>query len=288
MLVSLLQQVLNGCLVGFNYALVAVGLTMVYGVLRILHIAHAAVYTLGAYIGLLVYLYTSSFLLALLFSMLACGLVGMAINRFVYLPVLRLPRVVAMIASIGLLVALTDLVRLIFGPSEQAFAVDLPLGGKVAGVHLSGADVLILLSFAAAMAVLWFLMHRTRAGFAIRAIAQNQEAAELMGIDSGKNIQVVFFLGSALAGLAGTLVGVLYNSIYPAMGDVFAYKALAIIVIGGFGSVVGSILGGLFLGLSETLVMTYTNIPLSREGIAMLFLIALLLLKPHGLLGGRQ
>jgi branched-chain amino acid transport system permease protein len=278
------QQIVNGCLVGFNYAMVAVGLTMIYGVLRILHIAHAVIYTVGAYIGLTVYLLTGSFVLAVIAAMCGCGLLGIAINRFIYMPVLR-SRVVVMVASIGLLVALSDLVRLVFGPSEQAFAVSLPFGGHVAGVRLAGPDVLMVVSFCAAMAVLWYVMKHTKAGFAIRAMAQNQESAELMGVNRRRNIDIVFFMGSALAGLAGVLVGVLYNSIFPAMGDVYAYKALAIIVIGGFGSVVGSILGGLFLGLSETLVTTYTNIPLGREGIAMLFLIVLLLIKPRGLLG---
>ena len=278
----------NGCLVGFNYAMVAIGLTMIYGVLRILHIAHAVIYTVGAYIGLTVYGYTGSFIVAIIAAMVGCGLVGIAINRFIYMPVLKLPRVVVMIASIGLLVAITDLVRLIFGPSEQAFNVKIPLGGQVAGVRLGGPDTLMLISFLVAMLILWYLLKRTRTGFAIRAIAQNQEAAELMGINRQRNIQVVFFIGSALAGLAGVLVGVLYNSIFPAMGDMYAYKALAIIVIGGFGSVVGSILGGLFLGLSETLVNTYTNIPLGREGIAMLFLIILLLIRPGGLMGKKE
>ncbi len=278
------QQIVNGCLVGLNYGMVAVGLTMIYGVLRILHIAHAVVYTVGAYIGLTIYLLTGSFVLAVIAAMCGCGLLGIAINRFIYMPVLR-SRVVVMVASIGLLVALTDLIRLVFGPSEQAFAVSLPFGGRVAGVRLEGPDVLMVVSFCAAMAVLWYVMKHTKVGFAIRAMAQNPESAELMGVNRRRNIDVVFFMGSALAGLAGVLVGVLYNSIFPTMGDVYAYKALAIIVIGGFGSVVGSILGGLFLGLSETLVTTYTNIPLGREGIAMLFLIVLLLIKPRGLMG---
>jgi branched-chain amino acid transport system permease protein len=282
------QQVVNGCLVGFNYAMVAIGLTMIYGVLRILHIAHAVIYTVGAYIGLLIFTYTGSFILAIVGAMIGCGIVGIAINRFIYMPVLKLPREVVMIASIGLLVAITDLVRLIFGPSEQAFAVKLPFGGQFLGVRFGGPDTLILICFCVAMLILWYVMKHTRAGFAIRAIAQNQEAAELMGVNRQRNIQVVFFIGSALAGLAGVLVGVVYNSIFPTMGDVYAYKALAIIVIGGFGSVVGSILGGLFLGLSETLVTTYTNIPLGREGIAMLFLIILLLIRPGGLMGRKE
>jgi len=122
-------------------------------------------------------------------------------------------------------------------------------------------------------------------GFAIRAVAQDPEAARTMGIDADRTVQLVFFVGSAIAAFGGVMVGILYNAVYPTMGDTVSYKGLALIVIGGFGSLVGSAVAALALGIGETLIMTYTQVPLSREGIAMLMLIILILVRPQGLLG---
>ncbi len=281
----ILQQIINSLVVSSIYALITIGVTMIYGVLRILHIANAGVYVVGAYLGLLFWTITHNVVVAMFGAMLLSGIFGILIERFIYRPMIPLPRIVALIASIGLFVFLSDLVRILAGPHEKQLPVDL--GGRVsfAGLSVSGADLLILASTVAIFLVLWIIMNKTKIGYAIRAISQDQMASKIVGVNLNRTIQAVFFIGSAISGVGGVLVGILYNAIYPAMGDVYSYKTLAIIVIGGFGSLFGTVLASLFLGITETFMLTYTNLPLSRQGIAMLFLIVLILCRPYGILG---
>jgi branched-chain amino acid transport system permease protein len=280
------QQLVNALALGSIYAMIAVGLAMIYGVLRVLHIAHAGIYTAGAYLGLWFFHLTGSLLVATVGAMLAAGLLGALIERFVYRPMLPKPRIVALIASIGLFICLSDLFRIIAGPHQLAF--DVPsLAGSVnlGGLTVSGADFMILGGTVVIFAVLWFIIQHTKTGFAIRAVAQDIETAKLMGIDVNRSVQGVFFLGSAIAAFGGIMVAILYNAVYTSMGDMVGYKGLALIVIGGFGSMSGAVLAAFLLGLTETALTTYADVPLSREGIAMLMLVGLLLFRPQGLLG---
>jgi branched-chain amino acid transport system permease protein len=282
----LVQQTVNALALGSIYAMIAVGLAMIYGVLRVLHIAHAGVYAAGAYLGLFFYTLTGSFVLALVLAMAVAGLLGALMERWIYRPMLPRPRIVALIASIGLFICLSDLFRIVAGPHQIAFDVPgIARRYQFAGVTISGVDVFILAGTAAIFALLWFLMQKTRVGFAIRAVAQDYEMAKVMGIDINRSVQGVFFLGSAIAAYGGIMVAVLYNAVYTSMGDMVAYKGLALIVIGGFGSISGAVLAAFILGLTETVVTTYTQVPLSREGIAMLLLVILILMRPQGLLG---
>jgi len=152
-------------------------------------------------------------------------------------------------------------------------------------VVISKTDAAILLGTALIFILLWIVLQKTKLGFAIRAAAQDIETAEVMGIDVGRSVSWIFFLSSAIAAFGGVMVGVLYNAVYPDMGDMIAYKGLALIVIGGFGSLSGTVLASFLLALAETVLTTYTAVPLSREGVAMLFLVLLILLRPQGLLG---
>jgi len=282
----LVQQTVNALALGSIYAMIAVGLAMIYGVLRVLHIAHAGVYAAGAYLGLFFYTLTGSFVLALVLAMALAGVLGALMERWIYRPMLPRPRIVALIASIGLFICLSDLFRIIAGPHQIAFDVpSIARRYQFAGVTISGIDIVILAGTAAIFALLWFVMQKTRVGFAIRAVAQDYEMAKVMGIDINRSVQGVFFLGSAIAAYGGIMVAVLYNAVYTSMGDMVAYKGLALIVIGGFGSISGAVLAAFILGLTETVVTTYTQVPLSREGIAMLLLVILILMRPQGLLG---
>jgi len=283
--IVLLQQILNALTVGSIYAMIAIGLAMIYGILRVLHIAHAGMYAVGAYLGLLLYVHTRSFSLALTGAMVLTGVLGGLIERIVYRPMLTRPRIVALIASIGLYICLSDLLRIVAGPHEHAFDVGITATYRLLGLTIAGADFVILGGTSAIFVLLWLFLQRTRMGFAIRAVAQDPEAARTMGIDADRTVQLVFFVGSAIAAFGGVMVGILYNAVYPTMGDTVSYKGLALIVIGGFGSLVGSAVAALALGIGETLIMTYTQVPLSREGIAMLMLIILILVRPQGLLG---
>lgn len=280
------QQLVNAIALGSVYAMIAVGLAMIYGVLRILHIAHAGVYAAGAYLGLYFFKLTGNFVLALVASMLITGLLGVFIERFIYRPMIPKPRIVALIASIGIFICLSDLFRIIAGPYQLAF--DYPaLSGQIAfaGLSIPRVDFAIIGGTAAIFALLWFIIQKTRVGFGIRAVAQDVEAAKMMGINVDLSIQAVFFLSSAVAAFGAIMVAVLYNAVYTNMGDMIGYKGLALIVIGGFGSMPGAVLAAYLLGFAETFLTTYSDVPLSREGIAMFMLVLLILFRPQGLLG---
>jgi branched-chain amino acid transport system permease protein len=282
----LIQQLINAIELGSIYAMIAVGLALTYGVLRILHVAQAGVFAAGAYIGLVTYQYSGSFLVAVFASMGLAGILGMAIERFVYRPMFPKPRIVALIASIGMLICFSDLLRIFGGANQLAFDVPSLNGSyKIGGIVLSKIDVSVFSGTILILAVLWFILQKTKLGFSVRAAAQDIEATQIMGIDVARSVSWVFFISSAIAAFGGVMVGVLYNAVYPTMGDTIAYKGLALIVIGGFSSLTGTVLAAFLLALAETFVTTYTAIPLSREGIAMFFLVLIIIIRPQGLLG---
>jgi len=282
------QQILNGVLIGTLYAMVALGLSMIYGVLRILHVAHAGMYVIGAYLGLFIYLRTRSYLAAILLSGIIVGLIGMLLERVVYRRMFNYARDVPLIASIGLFVVITDLVRITAGPEPLPFLIGRTGAFNVGGIRLSNFDLsFVAVSWGVIGLFVLFLM-KTKTGFAIRAIAQSREVAQMMGINVNPAVQAVFFAGSFIAAVAGVLVGPFYAYIDPNMGNTFAYKALAIIVIGGFGSMIGTVVGGILLGVFEVLMVVYTKLPLSQEALAMLFLIVFLLIRPTGIFGSAR
>ncbi|NIO04125.1 MAG: branched-chain amino acid ABC transporter permease [Proteobacteria bacterium] len=280
------QQFANGLAIGSVYALIALGLTMVYGVLRILHIAHAGVYALGAYVGLFVFRFIPNFWLALAITMVASSFAGVILQRYLYAPLLALPRIVPLIASIGLFIALEEIFRLIAGPYIIAFPADPGLGSIEWGiVRITNNQFLVFLVTFSLLTILWFVMSRTKLGLAMKATSQDLEIASVMGINTERIIATNFLIGSALAGAAGVLVGVYFNSVYPTMGSIPAYKALAIIVLGGLGSIPGTVLGGLLIGLGETLLLGLINIPFPRDALAFIIMIIILMFRPYGLLG---
>ena len=218
--------------------------------------------------------------------MLLAGVLGMAIERFVYRPMLPKPRIVALIASIGMLICFSDLLRILGGANQVAFDVPSLDGSYAIGsVLLSKVDITIFSGTVLILAMLWFVLQRTKLGFAVRAAAQDIEATQIMGVDVARSVSWMFFISSAIAAFGGVMVGILYNAVYPNMGDAIAYKGLAIIVIGGFGSLTGTVIAAFLLALAETFVTTYMAVPLSRDGIAMLFLVLLIMIRPQGLLG---
>jgi len=282
----LLQQLINALVVGSVYALIAMGLTMVYGVLRILHIAHAAIYALGAYAGLFSFLFFHNFLIAFLIAMVTCALAGILMQRFIYLPLLESPRIVPLIASIGLFIFMEDLYRLVAGPYILAFPVDLGFSGiHFLGVTLTSYQLLILMVTFILLGFVWLIIARTKIGLAWKATAQDVETAISFGVNINKIIALNFILGSALAAAAGVLIGIYYNSVYPAMGSVPAYKMLAIVVLGGLGSVTGTVVAALIIGFAETLMVGYIGFVLPRDAIAFIALILILMFRPEGLFG---
>ena len=273
---------------GSIYALIALGLTLVYGLLRILHVAHASLFTLGAYIGVLTYNATGSMLLTLLAAMAVSGLSGVAMFRLAYQPILKQPPHVALIASIGLFIAAEELFRIIFGASGLSFA-NPPLQGQVAvgGLQFKQAELAVMLGTALIIGVLGWLQSRTRIGVACQATVSDPQMAESFGIRLNTVRDLNFLIGSALAGFAGVWVALLNNLVEPTMGSVPSYKALAIIVLGGLGSVPGTLMAALVLGLVESFGTVYLGKVLDRNAIAFAFLIVVLMVRPQGLFAKR-
>ncbi len=282
----LFELFVQGLVQGSIYALIAVGLTLVYGLLRILHVAHAGLYTLGGYIGVLVTNATGSLSLALLAAMVFVGLVGMGIYKLCYQPILRYPPFVALIASIGLFIAMEEIYRLVFGPYGISFnQPPLPASVEFFGMHLKLAEIITMVGAAILIGALALLSARTRIGIAWRATVTVPEIAESFGINIEKVRYLNFFVGSALAAAAGVMVVVLNNLVEPTMGSVPSYKALAIIVLGGLGDVRGTLIAALALGVIEAYGTIYLGEFLDRDAIAFTFLIVVLMIRPQGLFG---
>lgn len=280
------ELLLQGLVQGSIYALIAVGLTLVYGLLRILHVAHAGLFTLGGYIGVLVTNATGSLLLSLLVAMPAMGLLGIAIYRTCYQPLLDRPPYVALIASIGLFIMMEELFRLIFGPYGLSYTAP-PLQDPVAilEVNLKQAELAAMVGAVVLIGGLALLAGRTRIGTASRATVTDPKMAEAFGVNIARIRDLNFFIGSALAASAGVIVALLNNLVEPTMGSVPSYKALAIIVLGGLGDLRGTLVAALALGVIEAFGTIYLGNILDRDAIAFAFLIAVLMIRPQGLFG---
>jgi branched-chain amino acid transport system permease protein len=283
-----LELLIQGLIYGSMYAIIAVGLTLVYGLLRILHVAHAGLFALGGYMGLLITNSTGSLVLAMPMAAALVGVVGMAVYRLCYQPILDRPPYVALIASIGLFIAMEEMFRLIFGPFGLTYT-DPPLQSVVqfGGIFLRAVDLAIVAGSLSLLGVLSWLSQKTRIGVAWRATVDDPQMAESFGI-SVLNVRYLnFFIGSALAAVAGTFISLLSNLVEPTMGGVPSYKALAIIVLGGLGNVAGTLIASLVLGVVEAFGTIYIGDILDRDAIAFAFLIVVLMIRPEGLFARR-
>jgi len=273
---------LDGLAAGSIYALTAFGLTLVYGLLRVLHVAHAGVYAVGAYAGWLAFRAGGSLVPALVAGGVCAVLLGALLEWWFYRPLQGRPPLVALIGSIGLFVAMGDLLRILFGPYQQSLPLlsPEPVLGPVTAAHLVvvGATTTLFLA-------VYGIVARTPLGVGWRAIAQDPEMAAAVGVPLWRYTQLAFGLASALAGMAGVLVGMYYNQVYPTMGAVPAYKALAVVVLGGLGNPWGTVAAGLFLGVVESVSMAYLGTQFPPEGIAFVVMVLVLLFRPQGLLG---
>lgn len=281
----ILQQVINGIVIGSVYALTAMGAALVYGILRILDLANAAAYAVGAYAGLFLYVATGNAALAFAGALMLTSLFGVVIQKYLYVPLLDRPPIVPLIASIGLFIFVQDLLRLIAGPQIREFSFQIPFGGiKTESLTVNSTWIFIIVLAAVLLLFLWHILTRTRIGLAWRATAQDLETATAMGVNVNQVVALNYLLGYSFAAAAGIMVSMLYNSVYPTMGDVPAYKMLAIIVLGGLGSPVGTVVAALLIGLVETLIAGYVGFFLPRDAIAFVALITILLIKPEGLM----
>ena len=282
-----LELLMQGLIYGSMYAMIAVGLTLVYGLLRILHVAHAGLFTLGAYLGLIITNATDNLALAMLSSAVIVGIVGMLMYRLCYQPILNRPPYVALIASIGLFIAMEEIFRLVFGPYGLTYTTP-PLQSQITflGINLRTAEIGMVLTAMVLLGSLSYLAQSTRIGIAWRATVDDPEMAKSFGIDTIKVRYLNFFIGSALAAVAGIFISLLSNLVEPTMGAVPSYKGLAIIVLGGLGNVKGTLIASLLLGVIEAFGTIYIGNFLDRDAIAFAFLIVVLMVRPQGLISG--
>ncbi len=283
------QQILNGLTLGGAYILIALGLTMVYGILKLLHFAHGTVYMVGAFSAMVAVLYLKlPFPLAFLVAMLLAGVVGVLIERIAYRPLRNAHPINVLISGIGITIILENAFRLLFGSQTRPFP-NVGLSSKTyslgSGLTVTNFQLYILVTSVILVGLLQILIKRTKLGTALVATSQDMKAARLMGININRMVALTFFLGSSLAAAAGTLVALYFNAIYPTMGSMPGLKAFSVVVLGGLGSIPGTIVGGLFLGIVESLGAGYLQTVIDTNAIAFVILILVLLIKPTGLFG---
>jgi len=310
--IEFLQQLINGLSLGAIYALIALGYTMVFGVLRFINFAHGDVYMLGAFAGLYIGPRVMRYfpmpdpdrftwgpaggaLIVLLLAMVLCAVVGIVIEKLCYRPLRDRPKLTVLITAIGVSLFLENAGQLVFGADPQSFpalitdaAIPIPqCFGPLANLTITTGQVLVIGMTLLLLGLLRFIVLKTKLGMAMRALSFNPVAASLMGINNDVVIAFTFGLGSALAGAAGILTSIQQPSIDPLMGILPGLKAFVAAVLGGIGNIPGAALGGLLIGVIETMVVGYVN-PTYRDAIVFGVLIMILIFKPTGLLGTTQ
>lgn len=293
-MIEFIQHVVNGLGQGAIYALIALGYTMVFGILQLINFAHSDVYMVGAFVGY----YASrqlglsehpgigSLLIALTLAMAVCGALGFCIERFAYRPLRKAPRINVLITAIGVSLLLEYGGQILFG-ADPKFFPSLVTNGEslvIGGLQINRLQLLVFVISILLMFGLRTIIFKTKAGLAMRAVSYSHDTAALMGIPVDRTISFTFVLGSALAGAAGILVGLTYPKIEPLMGVMFGLKAFVAAVVGGIGNVFGAVIGALIMGVAETLVIGYWA-STYRDALAFAILILILLFRPAGLLG---
>jgi branched-chain amino acid transport system permease protein len=292
------QHLINGLSLGSIYALIALGYTLVFGILQLINFAHGDVYMLGAFIGMYTarYLHLAdhpsigSLLLAMGVSMCGTAAAGFLIERLAYRPLRNAPRINVLITAVGVSLFLEFSGQLIFGADPKVFPeIYHPSGTwNIGQLVFNPLQITVFVISIVLMVILQTIIFRTRLGRAMRAVSFNHDLASLMGIPTNTVISYTFMIGSALAGAAGVLVGLIYPKIEPLMGVMPGLKAFVAAVLGGIGNVTGAVFGALILGMAEEFLVGYWA-PTFRDALAFAILILILLFKPTGLLGsGRQ
>ena len=286
LLTQIVQQLINGISLGSIYALIALGYTMIYGIIKLINFAHGDIYMVGAYIGFFAITQAHlSIVPALLISLVTTGFLGMVVERLAYKPLRHAPRISVLITAIGVSFFLEYTSMYFVSPTPRTFpAVFGDVAVNIGDIVINGQPLLIFGITAVLMVVLTYIVQRTKLGKAMRAASYDTETAQLMGIDSDRIISFTFGIGSALAAVAGVLVGIYYNSIDPLMGIMPGMKAFVAAVLGGIGILPGAVLGGLILGIVEALVSGFISSTF-RDAAAFAILIIVLLVKPTGLFG---
>lgn len=280
------QQLVNGIILGSIYALLALGYTMVYGIIKLINFAHGDIYMIGAFVGY--YAINSlkmNFWIALVFSMIVCAILGVVIEFLAYRPLRNSTRISALITAIGVSFFLEYIMVYFVGADTRSFPQSIKMHAYHLGsISVTNVQLLILVVALVLMVALQLIVKKTKMGKAMRAVSVDSDAAELMGINVNNTISFTFALGSSLAGAAGVLIGLYYNSIEPLMGMTPGIKAFVAAVLGGIGIIPGAALGGFVIGILETL-STAIGLSSYRDAIVYGVLIVILLVRPAGILG---
>lgn len=283
---QLIQQLINGISLGSIYALIALGYTMVYGIIKLINFAHGDIYMVGAYVGFYAVTMTKmSIIPALIISMVVTGLLGILVEKIAYKPLRKAPRISLLITAIGVSFFLEYTSMYFVSPTPRIFpnvidSLSLNIGSFV----INGQQLLIFIITVILMVLLTYIVQKTKMGKVMRAVSFDTETAKLMGINADRVISFTFGIGSALAAAGGVLVGVYYNSIDPLMGIMPGLKAFVAAVLGGIGSIPGAMTGGIVLGVIEALVSGFISSTF-RDAAAFAILILVLLFKPSGIFG---
>jgi len=285
-----LQQIFNGLALGSVYALIALGYTMVYGIVRLINFAHGDILMLGAYTGFFILqsfgLSPLSLVIAIAVSMMICSFIGMGIEKTCYKPLRNSPRINALITAIGVSIVIENGAKVIpfIGPNPRVYPVLKPVNYTISGASVSQTQIIVFGVSIFLMIVLNYIVNFTKTGKAMRAVSLDKDAALLMGIDINKIISFTFAIGAALGAAAGVLYSLSYPSINPYMGIMPGLKAFVAAVLGGIGSIPGAMLGGFIMGIAETITRGYIS-SLWADAVAFAILIGMLLVKPAGIMG---
>ena len=285
---SILQQLLNGVILGSVYALLALGYTMVYGIIKLINFAHGDVYMLGAYFGyFFIKIWHLNFFVALILSMIVSAGVGVLIELIAYRPLRHSPRIAVLISALGVSFLLENGMSYAVGSDKRAFPQAIAtVQYHVGQLQISNIQLLIIGTAVILMLALTLIVQKTKMGRAMRAVSADQEAAVLMGINVNRTISFTFAIGSALAAAGGILIGLYYNNIDPLMGMTPGIKAFVAAVLGGIGIIPGAALGGWLIGILETLTQA-VGLSDYKDAVVYGILILILLWKPTGILGNQ-
>jgi branched-chain amino acid transport system permease protein len=292
-----IQTIVNGLTTGSLYALIALGYSMVYGVLKLLNFAHGDLYMVGAYIGYFVIQWFGGptslsipvpLLLLIMFALSAVGvgMLGVAIERFAYRPLRNAPRIAPLITALGISFIIENSVLLLFGGFTRSYStpsfISFSGGIQIGDLKIDTVQIIILVMGVAMMYGLRVLVDRTMLGKSMRAVAADREAAEMLGVNVDRTIAYTFFIGSAMAGVAGVMSGLAFNQISNTIGFLAGLKAFTAAVVGGIGSIPGAMIGGLFIGLCESFSLSYVSTKYS-DLIVFGILIVVMLIRPTGI-----
>ena len=289
MLISMLEQLINGLRTGSIYALIALGYTMVYGIAKMINFAHGDIIMVGAYtLYIAISLLNLSIPIAILLTVVVCSVTGVAVEKIAYKPLRNAPPLAVLITAIGVSYFLQSVSLLIFKANPIPFNSVINIQSvRLGSLNISGITIVTLVVTTISMIALTLFINKTKAGTAMRAVSEDKGAAQLVGINVNKTISMTFAIGSALAALAGILYICQYQTLKPTMGALPGIKAFVAAVLGGIGSIPGAMLGGIVLGIIESLSKAYISTE-SSDVIVFGVLVVVLLVKPSGILGKKQ